>query len=92
MWVIGGLSVSVSSSTPLLPTPYLNDVWSSADGINWRQDATAQFEPRSSPGLAIHNNELWIIDGIGYTRFNDVWRSTDGINWRVGFNQNFTTP
>lgn len=70
-----------------------NDVWSSADGVTWRQDVEhAAFSPRSLPSMIAHNNELWLIAGIDIDTLNDVWRSSDGVNWRVGFSHDITAP
>jgi hypothetical protein len=70
-----------------------NDVWSSADGVNWRQDAAAApFAPRGLSTVIAHNNELWLIGGFGFGAFNDVWRSADGANWRVGFSDDIVSP
>jgi hypothetical protein len=79
LWVIGGTGPS--------PTGRTNDVWSTADGVNWTPETpSAQFSIRTAAAVTAHNNELWVISGIGLDRYNDVWRSIDGVNWRVGFN------
>ena len=70
-----------------------NDVWSSADGVNWRQDAAAApFAPRGLATVIANGNELWLIGGFGFGTFNDVWRSADGANWRVGFSDDIVSP
>jgi hypothetical protein len=72
---------------------HLNDVWSSADGITWREEtAAAPFPPRNLHVLLAHNNELWVIAGFGSGAMNDVWRSADGVNWRVGFSRDIAVP
>ena len=70
-----------------------NDVWSSADGVNWRQDAAAApFAARGLATVIAHSNELWLIGGLGFGTFNDVWRSSDGANWRLGFSDDIVSP
>jgi hypothetical protein len=70
-----------------------NDVWSSADGVNWRQDAAAApFAARALSTVVAHSNELWLIGGFGFGAFNDVWRSADGANWRLAFSDDIVSP
>jgi hypothetical protein len=70
-----------------------NDVWSSADGVTWRQEtASAAFSPRSLHVLVAYNNELWVVAGFGASVLNDVWRSSDAVNWRVGFSHDIAAP
>jgi hypothetical protein len=59
----------------------MNDVWSSADGINWTSvTSAAQFSPRYLLQLAALDNQLFVYGGLdlvtGYPR--DVWSSSDG--------------
>jgi N-acetylneuraminic acid mutarotase len=87
VYVIGGVSEANSYGIRY------NDVWSSADGLTWRQDlANAPFSPRSLMSLIVHNNELWLIGGYNADVLNDVWRSTDGVTWRVGFSHDIAVP
>ncbi|HXL74067.1 MAG TPA: hypothetical protein VN963_10645, partial [bacterium] len=67
MWVIGGWN-GMS----------FNDVWSSADGINWNEaTAAAAFPVRSAHISLVFNNAMWVIAGntTGNTNLNDVWHS-----------------
>ena len=67
MWVIGGSSGA---------GPSLNDVWYSANGVNWSQiTASASFPVRSAQSGLVYNNAMWILAGLGVTYFNDVWYS-----------------
>ena len=77
MWVIGGGTYDVRT--------YLNDVWNSADGVNWTQvAATTPWMGRQFHNVAVFDNKIWVIaggtlqDGGGSI---DVWYSTDGISW-----------
>ena len=62
-----------------------NQVWSSADGSNWRlENAAASFPERNSFKLLAFKNALWVIGGEGQTSgtvLNDVWTSADGKTW-----------
>lgn len=87
MYIVGG----ASDENYYVSTRY-SDVWSSADGITWRQDSTIPFQPRMYAGLANHKNTLYVTGGYAFTRFNDVWRSSDGVNWRMGFSHQIDSP
>jgi hypothetical protein len=77
MWLMGGQGTNGS---------YLNDVWSSADGVSWNQEtAGASWQGRKSfgcftlPGI----DKIFIVAGInsGGTSLTDVWSSPDGKTW-----------
>ena len=92
LWIIGGLSFKDLGATGLP----LNDVWSSADGVQWQQEVVqANFPPRGLiHGMAVLGNKLWLMgggskgdDGGDYpgetlTEYNDVWCSEDGKAWK----------
>jgi hypothetical protein len=68
---------------------YYNDVWNSADGVNWRRVAEkTAWTPRAA-GVFEFKGKLWlfgggVIDGEksdNPNSRNEVWTSTDGINW-----------
>jgi len=73
LWIIGGGTSA----------PYLNDVWSSADGASWTQKTpSANWSKRVYPKATVFNNQLWVIGGSDASSLlNDVWSSTDGIAW-----------
>lgn len=68
-----------------------NDVWSSADGVNWRRETSrAEWLPRIWAAAVVYNDRIWLLGGHGrrnnadpVTAFNlnDVWTSTDGTRW-----------
>ena len=64
-----------------------NQVWSSADGSNWRQEtAAAPFPARNYFKLLAFKNALWVIGGNRTSTgaaLNDVWTSTDGKTWTL---------
>jgi hypothetical protein len=74
MWLTGGF---VGSG------PQLNDVWFSADGVNWTcATDSAPWPARCAHEAVAFNNKIWLMGGIsGSTVFNDVWCSSDGVNW-----------
>ncbi len=77
MWVIGGGTYDARS--------YLNDVWNSADGINWTQvSPSAPWAGRQYHNIAVFDNKIWVV--AGHTAQDeggsaDVWYSTDGLSW-----------
>ena len=85
MWLLGGWN-------PLDPEHFpeitVNDVWSSADGLTWREDvpngSTDLWSRRHKAGYAVFDDALWVLGGDLSTGAMqpDVWRSPDGITWR----------
>lgn len=66
-----------------------NEVWSSPDGIAWKQvTPAAGWSPRLAAGLVEHRGRLWMLGGTENYYFgdaasvkNDVWSSADGQTW-----------
>lgn len=60
-----------------------NDVWKTADGINWeRVLETAPWDPRYWHSTSYYDGKLWVIGGVvEQTDANDVWYSADGRAW-----------
>ena len=58
-----------------------NEIWSSADGLNWRLDTTSEFgfSGRGVLSALSHEGSIYVILD-GYNN-NDVWASSDGIQW-----------
>ena len=75
MYVLGGFSSDTS---------YENDVWSSADGVNWSFEGYAEWPKRMMHGAVSHQGRLYILGGFngGNNYRNDVWSSLDGKSWR----------
>jgi hypothetical protein len=74
MWVIGG------GGSP----GYMNDVWSSIDGISWTQSTSAaSWAARNLHTSVVYNNKMWVMggDAVGGGWMNDVWSSIDGSSW-----------
>jgi len=76
LWSFGGATgVNADGSNKT----FLNDVWSSTDGIIWTEvTPAAPWSPRADAGVEVWNDELYSIGGGGH---NDVWRSSDGKTW-----------
>ena len=76
LWLFGGANhLAEDRSTD----GFLNDVWSSHDGVTWTQvtDAAA-WSPRDDPGVIVLNDQLYVVGGQGRA---DVWRSPNGKDW-----------
>ncbi len=81
LWVIGGLTNNDDY--------FNNEVWSSADGLNWTKVNTIiPWQARTNFSAAVFNNKIWVVGGLAnttgpvtYSLLNDVWSSSDGINW-----------
>lgn len=62
-----------------------NQVWSSADGSNWRlENGGASFPARNYFKLVAFKNALWVIGGESLPTgavLSDVWTSSDGKAW-----------
>ncbi len=82
MWVLGGTENYYFGDERSLK----NDVWSSADGQEWkRETAAAPWSPRAYHAAVVHDGRLWVLGGGNYVpkyhALNDVWSSADGVHW-----------
>lgn len=63
-----------------------NDVWSSEDGVNWRQEtANAPWHERLWFSSVVYRDHIWVIGGWSHNpskNWNDVWYSRDGREWK----------
>ncbi len=79
LWIIGG-SVS-SGRRDQTPTEFLNDVWSSRDGVNWTLvTANSPWSPREASTALVFDNRIWIFGGRGA---GDIWSSSNGRKWTL---------
>jgi hypothetical protein len=74
---------------------YFNDVWKSADGIDWEQMTDdAPWDPRAGAVVVVKDGYMFLLGGedgflcepqpdCELPYFNDVWRSQDGANWEL---------
>ena len=64
----------------------VNDVWSSADGVNWRQEtAAAGWSPRLWFSAVPYRERLWVLGGWSNQpsqNWGDCWYSRDGTEWK----------
>jgi len=62
-----------------------NDVWSSADGVTWTQEAAhAPWSPRIWFSAVDYRDRMWILGGWSNNpsrNWSDVWYSADGKTW-----------
>lgn len=81
IWILGGGTYD----TPQMPArKYYNDVWSSADGVEWKcHTENAPWKPRQYHEVAVFDGKVWVLEGYGdgAGNRNDVWFSEDGVNW-----------
>lgn len=76
IYIMGGQTTDPTGLTSL----FMNDVWSTADGVTWIQETTAAgWAPRTWPCCVTFNNGMWVFGGSSGT--TDVWFSTDGSHW-----------
>jgi hypothetical protein len=79
IWVLGGGTYE----TPMRPKRlFYNDVWSTADGVNWTEHTkAAPWPPRQYHEVAVWDGRLWVLEGWNGRNRNDVWHSADGVTW-----------
>ncbi len=81
IWLIGGFDGQ----------RYYNDVWNSADGVNWTRIAEkTAWSPRNTTVIVFKNKLLLmgggVIDGeknANPNSGNEFWTSEDGVNWTL---------
>lgn len=79
LWVLGGTATAETGTQ-------FNDVWSSADGQQWRQELpAAPWAPRWGHAVFALADKLWVIGGLASVspirNLNDIWSSPDGKQW-----------
>ncbi len=82
IWILGGGTYDTPTTKARL---FHNDVWSSADGVNWTQHTkAAPWHPRQYHDVAVWDDRLWVMEGYHRSGGNrkDVWHSADGVDWR----------
>ena len=79
MWVLGG---GTYDTPKIRQRRFFNDVWSSADGVNWECHLqSAPWEPRQYHEVAVFDDRMWVLEGSSGRNRKDVWHSADGVNW-----------
>lgn len=83
IWILGGGCYD----TPTTARKFYNDVWSSADGVNWTcHTQAAPWQPRQYHDVAVFDGRLWVLEGWNQSNLNDVWHSADGVHWQQVLN------
>jgi len=87
LWVLGGLFVEVKDGG--LPdyenATYFDDIWSSADGVEWKLEKEhAAFPLVRSASVIERDGKLIMLGGWIPKRGYDmgIWTSEDAINWK----------
>jgi hypothetical protein len=76
LWLFGG---ETGVDEHRAPDDYVNDVWSSTDGLQWTKVMdNAPWAVRGNPKVIVFQDRLWLIGGQGQS---DIWNSDDGENW-----------
>ena len=83
LWMFGGLDYQART--------FLNDIWSSSDGVAWSKVANAAWPVRGSHTVVVYRDRLWLFGGANHIAddrstdgfLNDVWVSDDGIAWTL---------
>ena len=78
IWVFGGFDGTQQ-----------NDIWSSSDGKEWRQEGNGEWSPREQHKAVVFDDPdnsntttIFLYGGYdGTNTLNEVWSSTDGVNW-----------
>lgn len=88
MWILGGTENYYFGDDSNLK----NDVWSSADGKEWKLETEkAPWSPRAYHAAVVHDGRIWVIGGGNYVPnyrvHNDVWSSADGVHWEQATDQ-----
>lgn len=93
MWILGGTENYYFGDNHSLR----NDVWSSVDGVQWRQEIEhAPWSPRAYHQAVVLGDRIWVLGGGNYVpeyhAKNDVWSSTDGVHWERATEQAAWSP
>jgi hypothetical protein len=79
IWILGG---AVYQTTTIAERKMYNDVWSSADGVNWiRHTKSAPWQPRAYHSVAVYDGYMWVVGGHNRGNLKDVWFSSNGVDW-----------
>ena len=82
MWIMGGVEDFYQNDDQTLK----NDIWSSADGREWKLEVeNAPWSKRAHAQAVVFADKIWIMGGGHWMPetipLNDVWCSKDGVNW-----------
>lgn len=75
-------SVVMNGRLWVVTDPAPNEVWSSADGVNWRREvANLGLTPGTDFKITALNGVLWVVSSSTAVNPNDVRSSVDGKTW-----------
>lgn len=75
MWVLGGWSNN--------PSKNWNDVWYTADGVNWKELKTKTiWSERHEHSTYVMDDKIWVVAGNACPLVNDVWQLRLPDDWR----------
>jgi hypothetical protein len=78
LWLFGG---AVHVAADRSPDGFVNDVWSSEDGVTWTLvTAAAPWPAMDIPRVLPFQEELFLLGGQGHA---EIWRSPDGVSWTL---------
>jgi hypothetical protein len=81
MWILGGTEDYYFGDQKSLK----RDVWSSADGKEWKLECEAPWAPRAYHQAVVLNDKIYLFGGGNYVPtyevHSDVWSSDDGVHW-----------
>ena len=84
IWIMGGLGGFGLPETLSGTFPFIDDIWSSSNGLNWVQEpAGMHWTARWNHASAVFEGRMYVIGGsttLANTT-DEVWSSLDGINW-----------
>jgi hypothetical protein len=83
LWIIGGGQYADSGFA--VPGTAYNEIWSTADGVSWKQHPNAPWPARRYHNVIVYDGRLFVMAGVDAADdapYNDVWYSTDGESWQ----------
>jgi len=79
LWILGGGTYDTPTTKS---RKYFNDVWSTEDGVIWKQHlARAPWPARQYHHVTVYDDRMWVLAGYNAGDRDDVWYSRDGTNW-----------
>lgn len=79
LWILGGGTYDTPTTKA---RKYFNDVWSTDDGVHWKNHTTrAPWPSRQYHHVTVYDGRMWVLGGYRAGDRDDVWYSRDGTNW-----------
>jgi hypothetical protein len=77
IWVVGGGYYRHPDST----VRWTNHIYSSADGVDWRQEVDGPWSGRQYANVCVWDNRLWMIGGHNGKNLDEVWYMNKNGSW-----------